>query len=99
MNGFQVIGIDISPHMIPEDQPNNLDLQIDDLNNRLVFYSSPQSRIDSLTSGLRSRRAFSTWYTVNLCLVVFKLVAGERMSETYFASCGRVAGASWLNFI
>ncbi|KAM0472014.1 hypothetical protein ACHAPX_008961 [Trichoderma viride] len=28
----EVIGLDISPHMIPEELPDNLDLQIDDLN-------------------------------------------------------------------
>lgn len=28
----QVVGLDISPHMIPEEMPNNLDLQVDDLN-------------------------------------------------------------------
>ncbi|KAK1252448.1 hypothetical protein MKX08_003635 [Trichoderma sp. CBMAI-0020] len=29
---LQVIGLDISPHMIPEELPDNLDLQVDDLN-------------------------------------------------------------------
>ncbi|KFH43721.1 hypothetical protein ACRE_055480 [Hapsidospora chrysogenum ATCC 11550] len=29
-----VLGIDISPHMLPEDAPDNLELQIDDLNGR-----------------------------------------------------------------
>ncbi|KAL6881919.1 S-adenosyl-L-methionine-dependent methyltransferase [Trichoderma longibrachiatum] len=28
----KVVGLDISPHMIPEEMPNNLDLQVDDLN-------------------------------------------------------------------
>jgi hypothetical protein len=28
----QVVGLDISPHMIPEEMPHNLDLQVDDLN-------------------------------------------------------------------
>ncbi|KAK1255837.1 hypothetical protein MKX07_008096, partial [Trichoderma sp. CBMAI-0711] len=28
----EVVGLDISPHMIPEEIPNNLDLQVDDLN-------------------------------------------------------------------
>lgn len=31
-----MIGVDISPNMIPEDQPDNLDFQIDDLNARSV---------------------------------------------------------------
>lgn len=30
----QVLGIDISPHMLPEEPPSNLELQIDDLNSR-----------------------------------------------------------------
>lgn len=31
---LQVIGLDISPHMIPEELPDNLDLQVDDLNGK-----------------------------------------------------------------
>ncbi|PHH85918.1 hypothetical protein CDD83_10996 [Cordyceps sp. RAO-2017] len=33
----EVLGIDVSPHMIPEDPPNNLEIQIDDLNGRFTF--------------------------------------------------------------
>lgn len=29
-NSPQVVGLDISPHMIPEEMPHNLDLQVDD---------------------------------------------------------------------
>lgn len=28
----QVLGIDISPHMFPDELPSNLELQIDDIN-------------------------------------------------------------------
>ncbi|KAL2691635.1 hypothetical protein Neosp_002024 [[Neocosmospora] mangrovei] len=30
----QVLGIDISPHVIPENPPDNMELQVDDLNGR-----------------------------------------------------------------
>ena len=30
----QVLGIDVSPHMIPENPPDNMELQVDDLNGR-----------------------------------------------------------------
>lgn len=30
----QVLGIDVSPLMLPEDPPSNLEFQIDDLNGR-----------------------------------------------------------------
>ncbi|KAF4592549.1 S-adenosyl-L-methionine-dependent methyltransferase [Ophiocordyceps camponoti-floridani] len=35
----QVLGIDVSPHMIPADGPNNLEIQIDDLNRSFTFPS------------------------------------------------------------
>ncbi|QUC17286.1 uncharacterized protein UV8b_01527 [Ustilaginoidea virens] len=47
----EVIGIDISPHMIPEDQPPNLDLQIDDLNARFTF---PSAHFDMVHSQMVS---------------------------------------------
>uniref|UniRef100_A0A0B7JM23 Methyltransferase domain-containing protein n=2 Tax=Bionectria ochroleuca TaxID=29856 RepID=A0A0B7JM23_BIOOC len=34
-----VLGIDASPHMLPEDPPDNLELQVDDLNARFTFQS------------------------------------------------------------
>ncbi|KAM4060401.1 methyltransferase [Hirsutella rhossiliensis] len=33
----EVLGIDLSPHMIPDDLPPNLEIQIDDLNGRFTF--------------------------------------------------------------
>ncbi|PFH56045.1 hypothetical protein XA68_17142 [Ophiocordyceps unilateralis] len=35
----KVLGIDVSPHMMPEEAPNNLEFQIDDLNGRFTFSS------------------------------------------------------------
>ncbi|KAI3574757.1 hypothetical protein IWW34DRAFT_809397 [Fusarium oxysporum f. sp. albedinis] len=32
----EVLGIDVSPHMIPENPPDNMELQVDDLNGRQV---------------------------------------------------------------
>ncbi|RSL56591.1 hypothetical protein CEP54_008748 [Fusarium duplospermum] len=36
----EVLGIDISPHVIPESPPDNMELQVDDLNGRFTFPSS-----------------------------------------------------------
>ncbi|KAJ4865241.1 methyltransferase domain-containing protein [Trichoderma breve] len=36
----EVVGLDISPHMIPEVLPDNLDLQVDDLNGEFTFPSN-----------------------------------------------------------
>ncbi|KAG5980416.1 hypothetical protein E4U55_004033 [Claviceps digitariae] len=47
----KVVGIDISPHMIPEDLPENLDLQIDDLNLRFTF---PSAHFDLVHSQMMS---------------------------------------------
>ncbi|KAJ9131555.1 S-adenosyl-L-methionine-dependent methyltransferase [Pleurostoma richardsiae] len=37
IRAIKVVGIDISPHMVPPERPPNLDLQVDDLNQRLTF--------------------------------------------------------------
>ncbi|RSL98414.1 hypothetical protein CDV31_012614 [Fusarium ambrosium] len=36
----EVLGIDISPHVIPESPPDNMELQVDDLNGRFTFPSN-----------------------------------------------------------
>ncbi|KAL7788734.1 S-adenosyl-L-methionine-dependent methyltransferase [Trichoderma ceciliae] len=36
----EIVGLDISPHMIPEETPDNLDLQVDDLNGEFTFPSN-----------------------------------------------------------
>ncbi|KAK0391268.1 hypothetical protein NLU13_0769 [Sarocladium strictum] len=43
----EVLGIDISPHMMPDDIPDNLDLQVDDLNNRFNY---PHNHFDVIHS-------------------------------------------------
>ncbi|POR36202.1 Uncharacterized protein TPAR_03611 [Tolypocladium paradoxum] len=45
----EVLGIDASPHMVPEDPPNNLEIQIDDLNGRFTF---PSDHFDVVNSQL-----------------------------------------------
>ncbi|KAG6011608.1 hypothetical protein E4U54_007987 [Claviceps lovelessii] len=47
----EVVGIDISPHMIPDDLPDNLDLQIDDLNLSFTF---PSAHFDLVHSQMMS---------------------------------------------
>jgi hypothetical protein len=34
IRAIKVVGIDISPHMVPPERPPYLDLQVDDLNQR-----------------------------------------------------------------
>ncbi|CAM1511602.1 Fc.00g091150.m01.CDS01 [Cosmosporella sp. VM-42] len=36
----EVLGVDVSPHMIPDESPENLEFQIDDLNGRFTFRSN-----------------------------------------------------------
>ncbi|KAF4457168.1 hypothetical protein F53441_856 [Fusarium austroafricanum] len=36
----EVLGIDVSPHMLPETPPDNMELQVDDLNGRFTFRSN-----------------------------------------------------------
>ncbi|KAM5348039.1 hypothetical protein ACJ41O_007863 [Fusarium nematophilum] len=36
----EVLGIDVSPHVIPENPPDNMELQVDDLNGRFTFRSN-----------------------------------------------------------
>ncbi|CAG8115608.1 unnamed protein product [Penicillium nalgiovense] len=45
----EVIGVDIAPHMSPDDMPDNLWLQVDDLNRRFTF---PASHFDLVHSRL-----------------------------------------------
>ncbi|KAK4091040.1 hypothetical protein Purlil1_4620 [Purpureocillium lilacinum] len=54
----EVLGIDISPHMIPEDLPNNLEIQIDDLNGRFTFPTDHFDVVHSrlMASGIHANR-------------------------------------------
>ncbi|KAF6524409.1 hypothetical protein HZS61_012908 [Fusarium oxysporum f. sp. conglutinans] len=51
----EVLGIDVSPHMIPENPPDNMELQVDDLNGRQVAqpYKDPRAPLQ-LASWMRS---------------------------------------------
>ncbi|KAL9569549.1 hypothetical protein ACKAV7_006604 [Fusarium commune] len=40
----EVLGIDVSPHMIPENPPDNMELQVDDLNGRQAAVSKSYDR-------------------------------------------------------
>ncbi|TPX14990.1 uncharacterized protein E0L32_004820 [Thyridium curvatum] len=54
----EVVGVDISPHMIPEETPGNLDLQIDDLNRPFTFPSNYFDLVHSrlVAGGINSDR-------------------------------------------
>ncbi|RCI10422.1 hypothetical protein L249_4414, partial [Ophiocordyceps polyrhachis-furcata BCC 54312] len=54
----EVLGIDISPHIMPEDGPNNLEFQIDDLNGRFTFPSDYFDLVHSqmVAGGIHSTR-------------------------------------------
>ncbi|PNY23119.1 Uncharacterized protein TCAP_06929 [Tolypocladium capitatum] len=54
----QVLGIDASPHMVPEDPPSNLEIQIDDLNGRFTFPSDHFDVVHSqmMAGGIHANR-------------------------------------------
>ncbi|RDA95114.1 hypothetical protein CP533_2141 [Ophiocordyceps camponoti-saundersi (nom. inval.)] len=54
----EVLGIDISPHIMPEDGPNNLEFQIDDLNGRFTFPSDHFDLVHSqmVAGGIHANR-------------------------------------------
>ncbi|ODH37363.1 hypothetical protein ACO22_02638 [Paracoccidioides brasiliensis] len=54
----EVIGVDISPHMKPDDTPENLWLQVDDLNRTFTFPPNHFDLVHSrlIASGLNSQR-------------------------------------------
>ncbi|UKZ47714.1 hypothetical protein TrVGV298_001940 [Trichoderma virens] len=54
----EVVGLDISPHMIPEVLPDNLDLQVDDLNGEFTFPSNYFDVVHSqmMAGGIHSTR-------------------------------------------
>lgn len=53
----QVLGINVSPHMVPEDPPHNLEIQIDDLNGRSA--TSSQAKVDKVLSGASQIHLFA----------------------------------------
>ncbi|KAF4973850.1 hypothetical protein FZEAL_9196 [Fusarium zealandicum] len=54
----EVLGIDVSPHMIPENPPDNMELQVDDLNSRFTFRSNHFDVVHSqmLAGGINANR-------------------------------------------
>ncbi|KAM5429848.1 hypothetical protein McanMca71_004307 [Microsporum canis] len=85
----EVIGIDVSPHMKPDDMPDNLWLQVDDLNRTFTFRSNQFDLIHSrlVSSGLDKERwprylrdIASVWDTFR-CL---KRGGWVQMVEIYF---------------
>ncbi|PHH61094.1 hypothetical protein CDD81_805 [Ophiocordyceps australis] len=54
----EILGIDISPHMIPEDAPRNLEIQIDDLNGEFTFPSNEFDLVHSqmMAGGINAQR-------------------------------------------
>ncbi|KAH8736012.1 S-adenosyl-L-methionine-dependent methyltransferase [Ilyonectria robusta] len=54
----EVLGIDVSPHMIPENPPDNLELQVDDLNARFTFRSNHFDLVHSqmMAGGIHANR-------------------------------------------
>ncbi|KAF5673783.1 methyltransferase [Fusarium heterosporum] len=54
----EVLGIDVSPHMIPENPPDNMELQVDDLNGRFTFPSNHFDLVHSqmMAGGIHANR-------------------------------------------
>ncbi|CAG7564123.1 unnamed protein product [Fusarium equiseti] len=54
----EVLGIDVSPHMIPENPPDNMELQVDDLNGRFTFESNHFDLVHSqmVAGGIHANR-------------------------------------------
>lgn len=54
----EVLGIDISPHMFPDELPSNLELQIDDINKEFTFESNHFDVVHSqmVAGGIRADR-------------------------------------------
>ncbi|KAJ5334059.1 uncharacterized protein N7506_007842 [Penicillium brevicompactum] len=93
----EVIGVDIAPHMSPEDVPNNLWLQVDDLNRRFTFPANHFDLVHSrlLATGINRSRWPSYLHDIVRCdpyqpgltqavLRVLKRGGWVQMVEIYF---------------
>ncbi|KAJ5599258.1 hypothetical protein N7450_000325 [Penicillium hetheringtonii] len=79
----EVIGVDIAPHMSPDDVPDNLWLQVDDLNRNFTFPSNHFDLVQSrlLATGIHGAR----WPTYIRDIVrVLKRGGWVQMIELYF---------------
>ncbi|OQD80040.1 hypothetical protein PENANT_c040G07442 [Penicillium antarcticum] len=79
----QVTGVDIAPHMNPDDVPDNLWLQVDDLNRRFTF---PSHHFDLVHSRLLATGIHRTRWPSYLRDIVRVLKPGgwAQMVEIYF---------------
>ncbi|EGE06322.1 hypothetical protein TEQG_05325 [Trichophyton equinum CBS 127.97] len=79
----EVTGIDISPHMKPDDTPDNLWLQVDDLNCTFTFRSNQFDLVHSrlVASGLDKERWPRYLRDISRCL---KRGGWAQMIEVYF---------------
>ncbi|KAJ9301648.1 hypothetical protein DTO217A2_7561 [Paecilomyces variotii] len=79
----KVIGVDVSPHMKPDETPENLWLQVDDLNRRFTFSSGSFDLVQSrlVASGINRSR----WPTYIRDIVrVLRRGGWVQMVEIYF---------------
>ncbi|KAJ5363655.1 uncharacterized protein N7496_009368, partial [Penicillium cataractarum] len=79
----EVIGVDIAPHMSPDDVPNNLWLQVDDLNRRFTF---PANHFDLVHSRLLATGIHRSRWPSYIRDIVRVLRPGGwvQMTEIYF---------------
>ncbi|KAJ5444601.1 uncharacterized protein N7458_008473, partial [Penicillium daleae] len=79
----KVIGVDIAPHMSPDDVPNNLWLQVDDLNRRFTF---PANHFDLVHSRLLATGIHRSRWPSYIRDIVRVLRPGGwvQMTEIYF---------------
>ncbi|OGE53513.1 hypothetical protein PENARI_c007G04567 [Penicillium arizonense] len=79
----EVIGVDIAPHMNPDDMPDNLWLQVDDLNRRFTF---PTNHFDLVHSRLLATGIHRARWPSYLRDIVSVLKPGGwvQMVEIYF---------------
>lgn len=99
MNIKQVIGIDINPLVQLDEVPENLYLQIDDLNRRYgtlyLFFTVPTCVLISL-KGLPSKVATSISSILRWWWLVYMPIDGLTIFEIYSVCFEVVVGVKWL---
>ncbi|KEY82121.1 hypothetical protein BA78_4453 [Aspergillus fumigatus] len=82
----KVIGLDISPHKNPDDMPENLSLQVDDLNCRFTFPSNHFDLVHSslLATGINRARWPSYLADIRRCALFLKPGGWVQLIEIYF---------------
>ncbi|EAW14003.1 class I SAM-dependent methyltransferase [Aspergillus clavatus NRRL 1] len=86
LDSSKVIGLDISPHKNPDDTPDNLWLQIDDLNRRFTFPSNHFDLVHSrlLATGINHNRWPSYLADMKRCAHFLKPGGWAQLVEIYF---------------